>query len=120
MLEQINKEEGVRVFISDVVNEGDMPQFGLWASPSFEDCVCQYCDLGGCDTVEIDLFVIIHCRVAGFDHLNSTKEGAADKGWDNVDTARRFPQIVVQLGDCGCCCCGSIWQMKHSHRHSAG
>ncbi len=31
MLVQMIKEEGVRVFIADVVYKGDMPQFGSWA-----------------------------------------------------------------------------------------
>jgi hypothetical protein len=90
-----------------------MPQFGLWASPPFEDWVCQYCDLGGCRILEIDLLVVIDCRVASFDHFDSAEEQVAHKGWDNVDTASRFPQIVVQLVDHGCCCYGSIWKMKH-------
>ncbi len=47
MLVWMIKEEGVRVFIADVVNEGDMSQLGPWASPPFEDCICRYCDFGG-------------------------------------------------------------------------
>jgi hypothetical protein len=39
MLVWMIKEEGVRVFIADVVNKGDMPQFGPWALPPFEDCL---------------------------------------------------------------------------------
>ncbi len=120
MLVRMIKEEGVRVFIPDVVHKEDMPQFGPWALPPFEDCVCQYCDLGGRGIVEINLLFIIDCRVAGFDHFDSTEEGVADKGWGNVDTASKFPQIVVQLVDHGCCCCGSIWKMKHGCRHGAG
>ncbi len=53
------------------------------------------------------------CRVAGFEHFHSTEESVAKKGQDDVDAACRFPQIVVQLVDHGCCCCGSIWKMKH-------
>ncbi len=113
MLVQMIKEEGVCVFIADIVYEGDTPQFGPWASPPFEDCICQYCDFGGHGFVEVDLLVIIDCCVAGFNHLDSTKERVANKGWDNVDTACRSPQIVVQLVDHGCCCCGFVWKMKH-------
>ncbi len=40
MLVWMIKEEGVCVFIAEVVNKEDTPQFGLWASPLFEDCVC--------------------------------------------------------------------------------
>ncbi len=40
MLVRVIKEEGVHVYIVDVVNKWDMPQFGPWASPPFEDCVC--------------------------------------------------------------------------------
>jgi hypothetical protein len=40
MLVRMIKKEGVRVFIADVVNKGDTPQFGPWASPPFEDCIC--------------------------------------------------------------------------------
>ncbi len=47
MLVRMIKEEGVHVFIADVVYEGDKPQFGSWALSPFEDCVCQYCDFGG-------------------------------------------------------------------------
>ena len=112
MLVQMIKEEGVHVFIADIVYKEDTPQFGPWALPSFEDCVCQYHDFGGCGIVEVDLLVIIDCSVAGFDHFDSTEERVANKGWDNVDAACRFPQIVVQLVDHGCCCCGSIWKMK--------
>ncbi len=97
-----------------------MPQFGPWASPLFEDYIRQYFDLGGLGTVEIELLVIIDCRVVGFDHFDSTEEGVAHEGWDNVDTASRFLQIVVQLLDHGCCCCGSIWKMKHGRQHGAG
>ncbi len=61
MLVRMIKEEGVHVFIPDVVHEEDTPQFGPWASPPFEYYVCQYCDLGGCGIVEIDLLVIIDC-----------------------------------------------------------
>jgi hypothetical protein len=43
MLVQMIKKEGVRVFILDVVHEGDTPQFGPWASSPLEDCICQYC-----------------------------------------------------------------------------
>ncbi len=100
-------------FIVDIVNKGDPPQFGLWALPSFEDCVCQYRDFGGCGIVEVDLLVIIDCHVAGFNHLDSTEERVANKGQDNVDAACRFPQIMVQLVDHGCCCCGSVWKIKH-------
>ncbi len=64
MLVWMIKEEGVRVFAADIVNEGDMQQFGPWALPPFEDCVCQYCDFGGCGIVEVDLLVIIDCCVA--------------------------------------------------------
>jgi hypothetical protein len=60
MLVQMIKEEGVHVFIADVVNK-DTPQLGLWALPPFEDCVCQYRDFGGCGIVEVDLIVIIVC-----------------------------------------------------------
>ncbi len=81
--------------------------------PPFEDCVYQYHDFGGCGIVEVDLLVIIDCSVAGFNHLDSTEERVANKGRDNVDAACRFPQIVVQLVDHGCCCCGSIRKMKH-------
>ncbi len=70
--------------------------------------------------MEIDLLVIIDCRVAGFDYYDSTEEGVADKGWDNVDTASRFLQIVVQLVDHGCCRCGFISKTKHGCQHSAG
>ncbi len=108
MLVQMIKEEGVCVFIANIVNEGDTPQFGPWALPPFEDCVCQYHDFGGCGIVEIDLLVIIDSRVAGFNHLGSIEERVANKGWDNNDAAYRFPQIVVQLVDHGCCCCGSV------------
>jgi hypothetical protein len=103
MLAQMIKEEGVRVLIVDVVNKGDMPQFGTWALPPFEDCVCQYCDFGGRRIVKVDLLVIIDCHVASFDHFDSTEERVANKGWDNVYTACRFLQIVVQLVDHGCC-----------------
>jgi hypothetical protein len=95
---QMIKDEGVRVFIPDIVHEGNTPQFGPWALPPFEDCICQYCDLGGCGIVEIDLFVIIDCFVAAFDHFDSTEEGVVDEGWDDVDTARRVP------ADCGATC----------------
>ncbi len=84
MLVQMIKEEGVCVFILDVVHKGDTPHFGPWASPPFEDCVCQYCDLGGCGIVEIDLPVIIDCCVAGFDHFDSAVEEVVDKGWEDV------------------------------------
>jgi hypothetical protein len=59
MLVRMIKEKGVYVFIAYVVNKGDKPQFGLWALPPFEDCVCQYCDFGGHGVVEVDLLVII-------------------------------------------------------------
>jgi hypothetical protein len=97
-----------------------MPQFGPWAFPPLEDCVCQHCDLGGSGIIENDLLVIIDCRVASFNHFDSTEEGVANKGWDDVNTARRFLQIVVQHVDHGCCCCGSIWKMKHGCQHGAG
>ena len=80
MLVWMIKEEGVCVFIPDVVHEGDMPQFGLWASPPFEDCICRNCDLGGHGIVEIDLLVIVDCCVASFDHFDSTEKGVADEG----------------------------------------
>ncbi len=112
-LVQVIKEEGVGVFIADVVNKGDMPQFGPWASPPFEDCVCQYRDFGGRGIIEVDLLVTMDCRVAGFNHFDSTKERVANKKWDDVDAACRFLQIVVQLVDHGCCCRGSVWKMKH-------
>ncbi len=64
---------------------------------------------GGRGIAEVELLVIIDCRVDGFNHFDSTEDRVADKGWDNVDTARRFLQIVVQLVDHGCC----IWKMKH-------
>ncbi len=99
MLVRLIKEECVCVFIANVVYEGDTPQFGPWASPSFEDCICQYCDFGGCGIVEVDLLVIIDCHVAGFEHFDSTEERVANTGWDYVDAACRFPQIVVQLVD---------------------
>jgi hypothetical protein len=95
MLVWMIKEEGVRVFIADVVHEGDTLQFGLWALPPFEDCICRYCDFSGHGIVEVDLLVIIDCCVAGFGHFDSIEERAANKGWDDVDTAHRFPQIVV-------------------------
>jgi hypothetical protein len=113
MLVRMIKEEGVCVFIADVVNKGDTPQFSLWALPPFEDCICQYRDFGGCGIIEADLLVIIDCPVAGFDHYYSTEERVANKGQYNVDAACRFLQIVVQLVDHGCCYCGSIWKMKH-------
>ncbi len=119
MLVWMIEEEGVRVFVVDVVNEGDMPQFGPWASPPFEDCVCQYCNFGGCGIVEVNLLVIIDCCVASFDHFDSTEERVANKGRDNVDAASRFPQIVMQLVDHGCCCCGSVWKMKRGCWHGA-
>jgi hypothetical protein len=97
MLVRMIKEEGVRVFILDVVHKGEMTPFGLWASPPIEDCVFRYCDLGSCGIIEVDLLVIIDCHVAGFDNLDSTEKRVADKGWDDVDTARRFLQIGVQL-----------------------
>ncbi len=113
MLVRMIKEEGVCVFIVNIVYERDMPQFGPWASPPFEDFVCRYSDFGGCGIVEVDLLVIIDCCVAGFNHLDSTEKRVANKRWDNVDAACQFPQVVVQLVDHGCCCCGSIWIMKH-------
>ncbi len=64
-----------------------MPQFDPWASPPFEDCVCQYRDFGGPGIIEVDLFVIIDCHVAGFDHFDSNEERVANKGQDNVDAA---------------------------------
>ncbi len=69
MLVWMVKEEGIHVFIADVVNKGNTPQFGPWASPPFEDCICQYCDFGCRGIVEVDLLVIIDCCVAGFNHL---------------------------------------------------
>ena len=60
--------------------------------------------------VEVDLLVIIVCRVAGFAHFDSTEERVANKGRVDVDAALRFLQIVVQLVDHGCCCCGSVWR----------
>ncbi len=113
MLVWMIKEKGVRVFVVDVVNEGDTPQFCPWALPPFEDCICQYCDFGGQGIVEVDLLFIIDCCVASFNHFDSTEERVANKGRDSFDTASRFPQIVVQLVDHGYCCCGSIWKMKH-------
>ncbi len=113
MLVWMIKEEGVCVFITDVVNKGDPPQFGPQALPPFEDCVCQYCDSGCCGILEVDLLVIIDCCVAGFNHFDSTEERVAYKGWEDVDAASRFPQIVMQLVGHGCCCCGSVWKMKH-------
>ncbi len=59
MLVWMFKEEGVCVFVVDIVNKGDMPQFSPWASPPFEDCICRYYDFGGCGIVEVDLLVII-------------------------------------------------------------
>ncbi len=91
MLVRMIKKEGVRVLITDVVNEGDMPQFGPWALPLFEDCICQNRDFGGCGIVEVDILVIIDCHVAGFDHFDSTKERVANKGRDDVEAAYRFP-----------------------------
>ncbi len=41
MLVQMIKEEDDRIFIADIVNEGDTPQFGPWALPPFEDCICR-------------------------------------------------------------------------------
>jgi hypothetical protein len=102
------KEESVCVFIPNVVHQGHTPQFGPWALPPFENGFCQFCDLGGGGIVEIDLLVIIDCGVASFDHFDSTEEGVAHEGRENVDTASRFPQIVVQLVDHSCCCHGSI------------
>jgi hypothetical protein len=67
---------------------------------------------GGRDIVEINLLVIIDCSIAGFNYFDSTEERVANKGWDNVDAVCRFLQIVVQVVDHGCCCCGSIWKMK--------
>jgi hypothetical protein len=113
MLVWMIKEEGVCVFIADIVIEGDTPQFGPRALPPFEDCVCQYCDFGGRGIVEVDLLVIIDCCVAGFNQLDSTEKRVANKGRDNVDAVSRFPQIVVQIVDHSCCCCGSVWKMKH-------
>jgi hypothetical protein len=80
MLVWMIKEEGVRAIITDVVNEGDTPQFGPWALPPFEDCDCQYCDFGGRGIVENDLLVIIDCRVANFGHFDTTEERVSDKG----------------------------------------
>ncbi len=65
MLVWMIKEEGVHVFILDIVHKEDTPQFCPWALPPFEDCVCQYCDFGGRGIVEVDLLVIIDCHVAG-------------------------------------------------------
>ncbi len=113
MLVQMIKEEVVHVFIADVVNKGDTPQFGPWALLPFEDCIYQYRDFGGHSIIEVDLLVIIDCCVASFNHLDSVEESVANNGRDNVDAACRFPQIVVQLVDHGCCCCGSVWKMKH-------
>ncbi len=92
----------------DIVNKGGAPQFGPWASPPFEDCVSRDRDFGGHGIVEVDLLVIIDCHVTSIDHFDGAEERVANKGWDDVDTACRFPQIVVQLVDHGCCCCGSI------------
>jgi hypothetical protein len=80
MFVRMIKEEGVRVFILDVVNERDSPQFGPRALPPFENCACQYCDLGGRSIIEIYLLVIIDCHVVGFNHFESNEEGVADKG----------------------------------------
>jgi hypothetical protein len=113
MLVQMIKEEGIHVFIADVVYKVNTPQFGPWASPPFEDSVCQYCDVGGHGIIGVDFLVIKDCCVAGLNHLDSTEERVANKGWDNVYAACRFPQVVVQLVDHGCCCCGSVWKMKH-------
>jgi hypothetical protein len=85
MLVRMIKEEGVCVFIVDIVNKGDTPQVGPWVLPPLEDCVCQHRDFGGCGIVEADLLVIIDCCVAGFNHLDSTKERVAKKGRDDVD-----------------------------------
>ncbi len=87
-----------------------MPQFGPWVSPTFENGFHQYFNLGGCGIIEMVLLVTIEYRIAGFGSFDSTEEGVAHKGWDNVDTAGKFPQIV----DHDCCCRGSIWKMKHS------
>ncbi len=65
-------------------------------------------DLSGCSSIEVDLLVIINCRVAGLNLLDSTEERVSNKGQDNVDAVSRFPQIVVQLVDHGCSCCGSV------------
>jgi hypothetical protein len=113
------KEEGVCVFIPDGVHQCDTPQFDPWASPPFENGFRQHCDLGGRGILEIDLLVIIDCRVASFDHFDSAEEGFAHKGWDNVDTTSRFLKIVVQLVGYSCCRRGTIWKMKHGRRHSA-
>jgi hypothetical protein len=115
MFVQVIKEEGVRVLNLDVLHKGDTSQFCSWALPPLEDCIGQYYDLGGCGIVEINLVVIIDCCLASFDHFDSTEEGIADEGWDNVDTVSRLLRIVVQLVDHGCCHCGSIWKMKHGH-----
>ncbi len=90
MLVWMIKEEGVHVFVVDVVNEGDMPQFGSWALPPFEDCVCRYCDFGDRGIIEVDLLVIIDCCVTSFNHFDSTEERVANEGRDNVDAASRF------------------------------
>jgi hypothetical protein len=113
MLVWMIKEEGVRFSIADIVDKGDTPQFGPWASPTFENCVCRYRDFVGCGILEVDLVVIIDCHVADFNHFDSTEERVANNGRDNVDAACRFPQIVVQLVGHGCCCCGFVWKMKH-------
>jgi hypothetical protein len=74
------KEEGVRVFIPDVVHQGETPQFGPWPSPLFENGFCRYCDFCGRGIADIDLLFIIDCSVAGFDHFYSTEEGVAHEG----------------------------------------
>ena len=91
MLVWMIKERVSCIFVVDVVNDGDMPQFGPWALPPFEDCICLYCDFGGCSIIEVDLLVIIDCCVASFNHFDRTEERVANKGRNNVDAASRFP-----------------------------
>jgi hypothetical protein len=81
MLVRMIKEEGVRVFIANIINKGNTPQFGPWTLSPFEDCVGQYHDFGGRGVVEINLLVIIDCCVASFDHFDSTEERVTNKGW---------------------------------------
>ncbi len=113
MLVWMIKEEGVRVFIADGVNEGHTPQFGPWVLPPFEDCIFRNHDFGGRGIVEVVLLVFIDYCVASFNHFCSTEERVANKGREDVDAACRFLQIVVQLVDHGYCCCGFLWKMKH-------
>jgi hypothetical protein len=51
MLVWMIKEEGVRVFIVDVVNEGDKLQFGPWASPPLR--------IASADTVILVVLVVV-------------------------------------------------------------